>query len=76
MSQVFASDGYVLTGEPDMVSASASGDMGWTSGRYENHRKDSSGTIVQKGRYLTIWQRQANGTWKVELDTGVPDSDQ
>ena len=73
MSPVFAADGYLLTWEPDMVSASAAGDMGWTSGRYENHRQAKSGTIVQTGRYLTIWRRQSDGTWKVDLDTGVPD---
>lgn len=73
MSPVFAADGYLLTWEPDLVSASADGDMGWTSGRYENQRQDSSGAIVQTGRYLTIWRRQSNGNWKVDLDTGIPD---
>ena len=76
MSPVFATDGYLLTWEPDMVSASADRDMGWTSGRYENHRTGSGGTIVQTGRYLTIWRHQLDGTWKVDLDTGVPDPGQ
>ena len=73
MGPVFAAEGYSLTWEPDVASSSETGDMGWTSGRYINHRKGSSGTIVQTGRYLTIWKRQANGAWRVDLDTGVPD---
>ena len=47
MSPVFASAATLLTWEPDLVSASADGDMGWTSGRYENRTADSSGAIVQ-----------------------------
>lgn len=45
------------------------GDMGFTWGHYEAHSKDKSGKpVVNKGRYMTIWKKQADGTWKVELD--------
>jgi len=26
---------------------------------------------VEKGTYITIWQKQANGNWKFVLDTGT-----
>jgi ketosteroid isomerase-like protein len=73
MGPAFASEDFMLTWEPDLASASAAGDMGWTSGRYESRGSTGSGATMQAGRYLTIWRRQADGAWKVALDTGVPD---
>lgn len=74
MGPAFASPGYTLTWEPDLASSGTTGDMGWTSGRYENRRAGPEGDILEHGRYLTIWQRQSDGRWKVAVDTGVPDS--
>jgi len=73
MGPFFATPGVSLTWDPDTASASAGGDMGWTSGRYESRSPGPEGETIQHGRYLTIWRRQADGTWKVDLDTGVPD---
>lgn len=74
MGPAFATPGYSLTWEPDLASSGAAGDMGWTSGRYESRRTDPEGDTLELGRYLTIWQRQPDGRWKVAVDTGVPDS--
>ena len=63
-----------LLWEPAFAEVSPAGDMGWTSGRYESRRSGPEGDTLQHGRYLTIWRRQADGAWKVALDTGVPDS--
>jgi ketosteroid isomerase-like protein len=73
MGPAFATVGYSLTWAPDLASASADGDMGWTSGRYESRSTGPEGEKVGHGRYLTIWRRQADGGWKVALDNGVPD---
>jgi hypothetical protein len=74
MGPAFATGDMMLTWAPDLASASKDGDLGWTSGRYEisGGNDDSAKT----GRYLTIWGRQVDGTWKVDLDTGVPDPGQ
>ena len=45
------------------------GDMGYTWGHYQLHVGDKTRT----GRYVTIWRRQADGSWKVVLDVGQPD---
>ena len=74
MDPFFAGGSQELTWDPDVASASAAGDMGWTSGRYEIRSPGPEGPTVRHGRYLTIWRRQADGAWKVTLDTGVPDS--
>jgi ketosteroid isomerase-like protein len=64
---------YELTWTPTDGLMGPSGDMGYTWGHFEGHSKNAAGqtsaTIV--GRYLTIWRRQPDGTWKVVLDAGA-----
>lgn len=73
MTPGLATPGYTLTWEPDMGGMSAAGDFGWTSGRYESRQAGPEGDLATFGRYLTIWERQPDATWKAVLDTGVPD---
>jgi hypothetical protein len=28
--------------------------------------------VTDEGRYVTIWRRQSDGTWKIIVDMGVP----
>ena len=46
--------------------AHASGDLGYTIGRYTALQ---DGKEIVHGRYVTIWKRAA-GVWKIVLDTG------
>ena len=51
-----------------------SGDLGYTVGRFESTRKNDKGeTIVTRGTYITIWEKQPDGSWKVVGDTGSAD---
>ncbi len=51
------------------VGVAKSGDLGYTSGTTEMTFKDASGnTKSDKGKYLTVWKKQADGTWKVLFD--------
>lgn len=60
---------YQLTWTPEGGRMSASGDMGFTWGHYSGHGKDKMGNPVDTaGRYMTVWKKQADGSWKVELD--------
>jgi ketosteroid isomerase-like protein len=60
---------YHLTWTPEGARMSASGDMGFTWGSYEGRSKDRDGTpTVTTGRYMTVWKKQSDGSWKVELD--------
>ena len=64
----------LLTWTPSEADASASGDLGYTWGRWEYKDKTPDGKPVDvKGTYVTIWKRQADGAWKVVLDGGNPD---
>ena len=61
--------------EPLEARMSPSGDFGYTIGRYEITRTDEKGTrVAATGKYVSIWQKQADGSWKVAHDSGVEDS--
>lgn len=63
---------YQLTWTPTDAQMGPSGDMGYTWGHYEGHSKDVNGDpVIVKGRYITIWRKQADGQWKVALDAGA-----
>ena len=63
---------YQLTWTPTDAMMGPSGDMGYTWGHFEGHSKDANGNPVTiKGRYMTIWRKEANGQWKVVLDAGA-----
>ena len=71
MEPALGAGGGALAWEP--LRARASGDLGYTVGRYASRGFQPDGAEqVEEGLYVTIWRRQADGTWKAELDTGVP----
>jgi ketosteroid isomerase-like protein len=60
---------YQLTWKPEGARISQSGDMGYTWGHYDGVSKDRQGNSVKtSGRYMTLWRKQPDGTWKVEVD--------
>jgi ketosteroid isomerase-like protein len=64
-----------LRWQPISAEISKSGDLGYTVGSYTITRTDEKGSaIVGTGKYLTVWRLQKDGSWKVEFDTGVPDT--
>ena len=47
------------------VEVAGSGDLAYVSGKYEFAEKDDSGKpIADKGKYLEVWRKQADGGWK------------
>lgn len=74
MREEFTLQDYKLTWTPTWVGVAASGDLGYTGGSYDFSCKDASGkTITDKGKYLTVWKKQADGSWKVLLDMSNSD---
>jgi ketosteroid isomerase-like protein len=60
---------YQLVWTPTDAAMSPAGDMGYTWGHYEGRSRDADGnTKVTSGRYLTIWRKEPDGSWKVVLD--------
>jgi len=55
--------------------AEVTGDLGYTAGTYEESFKGPDGTIVKgKGKYLCVWRKQSDGTWKAIRDMWNTDS--
>jgi len=51
------------------VEVARSGDLAYVSGTYEFNEKDDSGNpMTDKGKYLEIWKKQADGSWKCVAD--------
>jgi ketosteroid isomerase-like protein len=58
-----------ITWQPTEVHAAESGELGYSVGTYEMSFKDPTGkTVVDQGKYGTVWQKQSDGRWKVVLD--------
>ncbi len=68
-ASAFAIPDFKLAWQPEKVGVARSGDLGYTSGTYVWTFKDASGKPVSdKGKYLTVWKRQTDGSWKVLFD--------
>ena len=67
---------FILSWEPLFEKISDDGDLGYTYGIHTN--TDKATGEKTKGTYVTIWQKQKDGSWKFVLDTGtngLPDTD-
>ncbi len=63
---------YQLTWTPEGGQMLPSGDAGYTWGLYTGHAKDRNNQpILTTGRYITLWRKTSDGTWKVALDASA-----
>jgi ketosteroid isomerase-like protein len=66
---LLASSGLVITWKSRKVELANSGDMAWVSGTYHLIMNDPSGKpINDRGKYLEIWEKHADGNWKCSAD--------
>jgi ketosteroid isomerase-like protein len=71
----FARPAFILSWQPTRAEMFRSGNMGYTTGRYELQAEDGKGNkVVRHGSYLTVWKKQTDGSWKVMADGGDPDA--
>ena len=62
--------GFSITWTPVSAVVAASGDLGYTEGTNQFTVPDGKGgTITINGRYVTIWRKQADGTWRCVVDS-------
>lgn len=55
---------------PAVAEVAAAGDLAYTSGPWRFTPKDSDKPAAW-GEFLTLWRKQADGSWKVLLDHGI-----
>ena len=56
--------GFSLQWTPVRADVGAAGDVGYTVGTYEA----SMSGATEKGKYVAVWKKQSDGTWKVKED--------
>lgn len=61
----------LLAWEPIYADISAAGDLGYTTGPWEFRPKGADDKPIAFGNFMTIWKRQADGTFKFMLDLGI-----
>jgi ketosteroid isomerase-like protein len=60
----------VLSWQPIFAEVSRTGDLGYTTGPWL-FRKDLDGKPTAFGNFMTVWKKQANGSWRFVLDLGI-----
>jgi uncharacterized protein (TIGR02246 family) len=51
------------------VEVARSGDLGYVHGAFDMTLNDPSGkTIAERGKYVEIWRKQADGSWRCIVD--------
>ncbi len=65
---------FDLSFSADNVVVARSGDMAYETGTYSMTMSGEDGQpAVEKGSYLVVWRKQADGSWKVVADVPVSD---
>ncbi|MFL6299142.1 MAG: YybH family protein [Terriglobales bacterium] len=63
-----------LTWKAARIEVARSGDLAYSLGTWHLKGKNPKGEEVeQTGKYLTVWKKQKDGSWKVVADTGNVD---
>ena len=73
-SDMLAMPGMAMKWEVTKVEAARSGDFGYSVGTYVMTMNDAKGKpITDRGKYATMWRKQANGNWKAVVDISNTD---
>jgi ketosteroid isomerase-like protein len=65
----FADSTYAISWTTTHAGVAKSGDLGYTAGTYQEAYKGPDGaTVLTNGKYLCVWARQPDGTWKATND--------
>ena len=70
MTQMTSSPGFSLEWTPMKAEVSAAGDIAYTTGTY----KSTMAGVAETGKYVSVWKKQPDGTWKVKEDFFNADS--
>lgn len=61
----------LLRWRPSFAEVARAGDMGYTFGPWEFKTDIHDARPVDFGHFVTIWKKQADGSWKFAVDLGV-----
>ena len=61
----------LLAWTPEFADISSNGVLGYTTGPWEFHPKGKDDAPTAFGHYVTLWQKQPDGNFKIALDIGI-----
>lgn len=68
---MFSRPEFSIRWKPLFAEAAKDGTLGYTFGEAESSFRDEKGELRKRpGRYVTVWRRQPDGSWKVATDIG------
>ena len=71
MEGFFELENLKFVWEPEKGRLAKSEDLGYTYGAYtREYTNDSGEDTIESGRYITIWELQEDGSYKVTVDLG------
>ena len=75
MKEMLADPNLSLKFVNGKTEVAKSGDIGYTQGTYAMTSSDpkTKKAMLEKGRYLTVFAKQADGSWKAVSDMNTPD---
>ena len=67
---------FAVTFGATKVDVAKSGDLGYTQGTYSMITSDAKtkAPVTEKGKYLTVYRKQTDGTWRSVEDTFMTDA--
>jgi len=66
--QTLAMPGFGLEWKATSARVAEAGDIGYTIGTYELTVEQDGVPMVTVGKYVTLWKKEADGSWKVAID--------
>lgn len=65
----------LLSWQPIFAAVSRAGDLGYTTGPWQFKQDIKDAKPVAFGNFMTVWRKQADGSWKFALDLGISNPD-
>ena len=63
-----------LSWAPVKVEVARSGDLAYSWGKGKLSMKGKKGKVTETtAKYVSVWKKQADGSWKIAVDTMIPD---
>jgi ketosteroid isomerase-like protein len=66
--QLISTPGFDLEWQATSAEVADAGDMGYTIGTFALTMELDGTPMVTVGKYATVWNKQADGSWKVVVD--------
>lgn len=77
VEESFKMPGFRISWQPQTVEVSESGDMAYLIENSQTSFTDSTGKLVTlNNKAVSIWRKQADGSWKNVVDISTPDATQ